>query len=91
MENAILGWMDEPVCAVSSFLRERLEQRHSALLSAARQQLHSPTMTAIVGIETAEGFVLGADGLTVNQHNQEICAHTQKIFFAAKPREYSFA
>jgi hypothetical protein len=48
-------------------------------------------MTAIVGIQTVDGFALGADGLTVDGLGWVLCKQTQKIFLACKPPEYSLA
>jgi len=48
-------------------------------------------MTAIVGIQTSEGFAFGADGLTKNEHNQTICTETRKVFFASKLPDYNLA
>ena len=53
--------------------------------------LKSLGMTAIAGVWTPKGFVLGADGLTKNEHGQTICEHTQKVFFASKAPDYNFA
>jgi hypothetical protein len=48
-------------------------------------------MTAIVGIQTSEGFAFGADGLTKNELDQTISIQTRKVFFATKPPDYNFA
>jgi hypothetical protein len=48
-------------------------------------------MTAIAGVWTPEGFVLGADGLTRNGYQKLVSFNTRKIRFASLPPQHVLA
>jgi hypothetical protein len=76
-------------------MRKRIDRTPNSqgrdLIGRLVKGLQSLGMTAIAGVWTPNGFVLGADGLTKNEHGQTICEHTQKIFFASKVPDYNLA